>query len=296
MALETRGKKKYLYQSIRIQGHVRKIYWGTGPLAELKAQEMEDRKTVRAEKRRRKQEAKSKLAPAETAAAALDAVSAVLPFGLAGQNGPQEHPLPQESQPQPVPDPAGSQRVRELLIELQQGDRSHVDELAECLDQQPELWACLGALSEAAKLAWVEQIAGGDLLRIQGIQHELEKMQADFAVGVQDPAARMLIDRILIAWLEVTYVQTRIAEAADCSNDALKILMLRQTGANRRHLAALRLWRQWQQIEPFALHAGVPPAPPSGSPVAKVRTLVNSTERGPCIANSWGASSGKSSD
>ena len=149
-------------------------------------------------------------------------------------------------------------------------------ELEECLNRQPALWACLGDLGGSAKHAWVHLIAGTDDLMVKAIQNTLAAMQKDLETGVQDPAARLLIDRILVTWLQVTYADARMAEAGDCSNTALEYLTRRQANAQKQYLAVLNQWRLWQRIARQPAHGNVPPVPtPGGSPVA------GETEAGP---------------
>ena len=78
MAWETRGGRPYFYHSAKVDGRVVKAYVGTGPVAELAAK-------LEALDRRRRREAaealkadRARVAPAEAASAALDALAEAL--------------------------------------------------------------------------------------------------------------------------------------------------------------------------------------------------------------------------
>lgn len=237
-----------------------KEYYGNGPLAVLASQQLEQEKQQKANTKEKIRQAEATVAAADTAAQGLNSLSSGVPFNLPQQSRPEPPPQAQISQSQARAEIV--RRARELLGHLQNGDRSVFPELEQYLNAVPELWTCFGDLGGAAIEAWVALIAGSDEIFSKSIHHRLAALRKQLQCGAQDVAAQLLVDRILVTWLQVTYADSRYAQAANASEKVLEFLAKRQRQAQQQHLAALNSWRMWSRLQ----GVGVPSGPSNPQP------------------------------
>lgn len=249
---ERRGNQSYYYHSHRVGDRVVKRYIGKGPVAELFAQQMQEKQEAEAQERKAIDEAKARLAGPDMAAARLNFSDVTPVISPAGQRGPStDQPAGPPIAPKKTPDDVVG-RVRALLLARQNGDVSGESELFSLLDEHPVLWQQLGNLTEHAVESWLSLIAGQNLVLRQAVRHRMNHLRA--AVGNErlDPVAQLALDRVLVTWLQVAYADSRVAQAGGLGQKAQEFLYRRQTAAQRQHLAALRTWRQWDQSLPLA--------------------------------------------
>jgi len=111
-----------------------------------------------------------------------------------------------------------SPEVERLEVPVQrarQGDESVLPELRQLLDRQPSIWQTSGDLVAQAKEAWLNLLAGKDLLLKESVRRQLEQMQQDLAGPSPTPSESLAVQRVLVAWLQVGYADTIAAQARE---------------------------------------------------------------------------------
>ncbi len=240
MAWEQRSGKKYYYRSYRVNGRVVKEYFGAGPIAELAASEDASRKELRAEQRRQRAGSKAKLLAAEAATRRCADFQGSKSQTMLKANPPTSdlNHLPADV----------LERVRELQMHRLLGTPGAAAELAGLVHQYPILAVSCGDLAQQAIAAWLNLTVGTDLVFRATLEEKLRQLRREFEAGTEDPAARMIIDRVLATWLQMAYADCRVAQAEGVDRSGHEFLARRQQQAQRQHLAALAAWRQWQKL------------------------------------------------
>ncbi len=260
MAWETRSGKRYFYLSKWVNGRVKKEYYGSGLMAELAAMQVESRKQDRRARRQELNAAKTTMVGADEATRKLHQtpshLKATMPSSTSRHASETEMPaLP--------PDVAA--RVRELLVARQAGDATADEELAGLVERFPALWINLGDLGRQALEIWVNLIAGKDRMLHAALRQKLDDLRRQFVVPADDPAGRLIADRVIATWLQASHADARFAQNIHLDLRTQEFLAKRQQQAQRQHLDALKAWQQWQRLTAQLPHLA-PPTSPQASP------------------------------
>jgi hypothetical protein len=85
-------------------------------------------------------------------------------------------------------------RLRELVFRVQTGEQSVLPELRQVLEAHPEIWEQCGDLAAQAQAAWLQLIAGTDVLLHESVSLKVEAMRAELVrddlIRRQDSAQR----------------------------------------------------------------------------------------------------------
>jgi hypothetical protein len=173
------------------------------------------------------------------------------------------------------------ERLRDLVARAQAGDASVLPALREALDADPSLWQRCGDLAAQAQAAWLQLLAGHDLLLHESVQRKLEALRVELAGPDPSPLERLVVERILAGWLQVHYADWSYAQARgpQAAPVVLREMQRRQESAQRRYLAALKqlaLIRRLLRpaVSPLQLAVPVPETTPTRRERAPVRAGV----------------------
>jgi hypothetical protein len=132
------------------------------------------------------------------------------------------------------------EKLTVLLKRAEQGDKTALPELREALDADSRLWERYGHLGEHASATLIELAAGKNLLMAESLLRKIESMKEELAGESPSPLEKLLVERIVATWLQITYFDAHLARIRDCGDARLKMLEAQRDGAHRRHLAAVR--------------------------------------------------------
>ena len=136
-----------------------------------------------------------------------------------------------------------TERMRLLLERAESGDRSVLPALEMLLDATPEVWRAYGDLARVAEDAWVELVAGPNLLLKESLRRKLAERKSELLSGQSaSPLERLLVERVGAGWLQTAYAD---AAAAQARKKPLHLAQLeqqhrRQERAQKGYLAAIR--------------------------------------------------------
>jgi hypothetical protein len=136
-----------------------------------------------------------------------------------------------------------TERMRRLLERAEGGDRSAMPALELLLDATPEVWRTYGDLARVAEDAWVELVAGPNLLLKESLRRKLAELKSELLSGpAASPLERLLVGRVAAGWLQTAYADAAAAQAREKPLDLAQLeqQQRRQERAQKGYLAAIR--------------------------------------------------------
>ena len=136
-----------------------------------------------------------------------------------------------------------TERMRRLLERAERGDRSTLRALEMLLDATPEVWRAYGDLARVAEDAWVELVAGPNLLLKESLRRKLAELKSELLSGrAASPLEQLLVERVGAGWLQTAYADAAAAQAREKPLDLAQLeqQQRRQERAQKGYLAAIR--------------------------------------------------------
>lgn len=159
----------------------------------------------------------------------------------------------------------------ELVRRANGGDQDATSQLRQTLDASPELWQQLGDLAAHAEASLLTLVAGNDLLARESIARKLNALREELSGPSPPLLERMAIDRVVIAWLMIQFVDTLIGGTATAPVAKTNVIMRWQDLAGRRYAAAVKALLDVRRLLSQASRSGGSPTPgPSNRPALRV--------------------------
>ena len=127
-----------------------------------------------------------------------------------------------------------------LVGRAERGDLAVLPALREALAAHPSMWQTYGDLALQAEGALVRVAAGSNLLLAESLLLKLRALKTELGGDGDSPLERLLIARVAATWLQVSYHDTMVTQAAGGGEARLRALQRQQDGASRRHLASIK--------------------------------------------------------
>jgi hypothetical protein len=163
------------------------------------------------------------------------------------------------------------ERLHQLVRRAEGGDEAALPELRAALDVNPWVWERYGDLGRQSQAAWLQLIAGSNLMLHESTRRKVEQLKTELAGPGDSVLERLLIERILGTWLQVNYADAAYAQLKGATPAQHAASMRRQNSAQQRHVQALRALATARRLlkpgpSPLELLRGVAetsPAPPA---------------------------------
>ncbi len=137
----------------------------------------------------------------------------------------------------------------QAVLELaRRGKTEILPELAKILDQHPEIWKAQGDLARLVEQSWLDRICRKDLLHGQSVRRQLEEMRRELAGETPTRLERVVVDRIIVAWLAAQHAELTEATSQGDGVKLSELCLKRMESANRRMLAAVRSLAQVRRM------------------------------------------------
>ncbi len=164
-------------------------------------------------------------------------------------------------EPQGMSDDMDQAYLQDLIDKAQQGDRSVLPELRRLLDDNPQNWETIGDLAVHAREAWLNLLAGQNLVLYETTARKQAAMQKELAGPHPTPLERLLVERVAACWLQLYYAEMLYAQSAEreAPPGRLRDLMKRQESAERRYQLSIKRLAQIRKIlqgSPLAIWPG----------------------------------------
>src|SRR5262245_19717930 len=102
--------------------------------------------------------------------------------------------------------------LKAILERASRGDLTAMPELKKAFDERPELAALFGDLVRHAEEALLNLAAGSCLVAREAIARQAAELRARLAETAGSELEKLLIDRIVISWLEVYHSDIDLAQ------------------------------------------------------------------------------------
>jgi hypothetical protein len=163
-----------------------------------------------------------------------------------------------------APDADALNEIRLVIGRAKKGDTAALPRLRELLDTHPILWQRYGDLASQAERLWVDLAAGPDQYLRECLLRQAEAMRQELAGADAGPVERLLVERVVLTWLQLHYFDAITAQAA-AKDEPPKLALYRgkrQAQAHRAYLSAVAALTTLRRLLPRHLQASSPaPAP-----------------------------------
>ena len=132
------------------------------------------------------------------------------------------------------------ERLQRLVTRAEQGDESVLPELRAALDANPWVWQRYGDLGRQSEAAWLQLVAGKNLLLLESASRKAEQLRAELAGPAPSPLERLLVERIVATWLQVHYSDASYAQLKGTNPAQHTAALQRQNSAQQRYLQAVK--------------------------------------------------------
>ena len=100
-----------------------------------------------------------------------------------------------------------------LLRRADAGDAEAHRQLVAAYDAVPRLWDCTSGLYANAERSWLDLVCPpGALFARTATEREVARLRRELAGPAPSPLERLLVDRIVVCWLQATYAETKHAQ------------------------------------------------------------------------------------
>jgi hypothetical protein len=132
------------------------------------------------------------------------------------------------------------ERLQALIKRAEHGDESALPTLRAALDANPWIWERYGNLAQQSQAAWLQLIAGPNLLLRESVERKTEQLRGELAGLEPSPLERLLVERVVACWLQVQYADAAYAQLQGPSPGQHTAALKRQAGAQQRYLFAIK--------------------------------------------------------
>jgi len=141
--------------------------------------------------------------------------------------------------------------LRDLLLRAEQGDESVLPDLRKGLDEHPDLVTHLGNLVQAAQNAILQWATGSCLATRELYTRAAADLRERLTATAHSELEKLLVDRIVICWLEVYTADIRFADHTKLDAEGTPVVQAVQKildRAHRRYLTAIRCLATVQRL------------------------------------------------
>jgi hypothetical protein len=132
------------------------------------------------------------------------------------------------------------EEVARLFERARNGDATVLPQLRRVLNESPETWQYYGDLAAQARASWVQLAAGQNLLLDECLTRKAADLQKELAGATPSPLERLLVDRVVVCWLQVSFYDSLVAQTREYTPAKARMLQQQHDGAQRRYLTAMK--------------------------------------------------------
>ena len=130
--------------------------------------------------------------------------------------------------------------LRQLVEAAKAGNADALPEIRRILDRYPEIWRHYGHLAKHTECTWRDLITGEDACLRESVERTCKELKATLLEAGDSPLERLLIARIIISHLMVSFFDSALAVAVDSPESRIRFLQQQLDRAQKRHIEAMR--------------------------------------------------------
>ncbi|WP_437222656.1 hypothetical protein SH661x_002880 [Planctomicrobium sp. SH661] len=169
------------------------------------------------------------------------------------QNGPGPTPGggdAQSTESPPAPPSTPEEVLANLVLRARLGDVSALPALRVALDHNPHLWNKEGDMAIISHAAWIELIAGHDLMRKEQVRRGLNALKVSLSMEADSPLEYLLIEQVISTWLQVHYLARTEATSPGGHRKWEEFRLKRLNAAFNHHERAIKALAAMQMMRP----------------------------------------------
>ena len=125
-----------------------------------------------------------------------------------------------------------------LVKRAEQGTEEAAEEIRELMENDIDTWRPFGDLSHHVKQLFLDQVAAENVLVRESLKLRLDRLKADLLAKDNSPIRELLVDQVILCWLDVNYQQILAFRGGDSKTTAER-LKRRLDASQKRYLAVL---------------------------------------------------------
>jgi hypothetical protein len=139
--------------------------------------------------------------------------------------------------------------LQALVTRGMAGDRAVLRALRELLTTRPEIWTHVQTLGTQVERAWIQVLAGTDLVAQEVLVQQLQALKVELGGLSPTPLERLLVERIAVCWLHVQQAELWAVQTFPTRAPAQESwVQQRQDRAQARLLAAVKALAQVRKL------------------------------------------------
>lgn len=250
MGWERRRNRSFFYVGRRdSEGRFRKIYVGSGLVAELAADALTLRKATKKAASRQEQEERREIGEAKQLLDELCGWCNVLAGtklllagyrqygrGITWRKRQRALQLP-EGVTMDADLPITLAEFKEQVAAANEGDATALDQLRECLDEHPEVWQQAGDLGGQVAAKLIAVAAGDSVLISETLIRKTSELRDELLPA--SPLEEQIVEQVVCCWLQARVTELAAAERGRDAR-ASTYWINRMAAAQRQYLAAIK--------------------------------------------------------
>jgi len=137
-------------------------------------------------------------------------------------------------------EPLTREQFEHLARRANRGDPQAAHRLQRVIQENPHVWRSIGDLSKDAERCLINLMADGNQVLSESVRLRAEELRISLLGEVIDATLeRMLVDHIVICWLDVEYTRMATVQPQQFKQDA-RFWAKKHDRANKRYLAAIK--------------------------------------------------------
>lgn len=144
---------------------------------------------------------------------------------------------------EPPLDAAVYHELRRLTMRANAGDPTALPRMREILEETPRIWQHVGDVARQAERAWVDLLAGQDIVGAESIRRKAAALRSELEGAHPTAVERMLVDQVVICWLELAHAQAAATQEGGPAGQANHRIR-RAESAQRKYTLAIKALTQ----------------------------------------------------
>ncbi|HBO44918.1 MAG TPA: hypothetical protein DD670_13515 [Planctomycetaceae bacterium] len=141
--------------------------------------------------------------------------------------------------------------LKAVVERAEAGDHSVVPRIRELLELAPQIWKNNSDAARHVGDAWIKLLAADNLLLRESLRNAVDAMYAEFGGDDPTPLERLLIDRLVVSWLQMSFLDARLSQHHRTTDSPdTTVWQKRHDAAYRRHLEAIRVLAEVRRLLP----------------------------------------------
>ncbi len=141
--------------------------------------------------------------------------------------------------------------LRKVIERAQDGDESVLPALRSALKEEPKISSIFVNLASSLEKSIIRNMASGDLMVEECVPRNLKEMRKELAGENPSPLEGLLVERVVICWLELQYFELVYAQnTGNLSLAQSEFHQKRIDKIHRRYLSSIRTLAQIRKMGP----------------------------------------------